>query len=354
LGRRVLDVAPARFGEYLAGGTVLVTGAAGSIGTELCARLAKLSVRELVLVDQAEAPLLAAARSLQRDLSFAACTPVLADIRSPTRALELFTRHRPDVVFHAAAYKQVPLLEASPVEAAGTNVLGTQSVVDAARVVGVERLVLFSTDKAVQPASVLGQTKAVAEWVVASAGDSAPRGRYAVVRFGNVIDTAGSILPVFREQVAGGGPLTVTDARATRYLMTAGEAASLAVVAGALADSESVFFLDTGPPVSVLDLAARFASAATGAVIDFVGLRAGERLHEHMCWAGDALSPTRCEHVFRTPMRRVDPAWLETRLTELAQHVERASAADVRFLLAEMHATARLGANGERPRVAVT
>jgi FlaA1/EpsC-like NDP-sugar epimerase len=338
LGRRVVDVSAATFGEYLSGATVLVTGAGGSIGTELCARLARLDVGQLVLVDQAEASLGAVARSLQGN-----SLPVLADIRSRSRSLELFEIHRPDVVFHAAAYKQVPLLEASPCEAVATNVVGTQSVVEAARVVGVKRFVLFSTDKAVQPASILGQTKCVAEWIVAGAGESSPQGRYAVVRLGNVIDSAGSILPLFREQLVGGKPLPVTDARATRYLMTAGEAAGLASVAGALADSESVFFLDLGPPVTVLDLATRFASAAAGAEIEFVGLRAGERLHERMCWSGDELSATPCEHVVRAPMHCVDSLWLEEQLVELASRVERASAAEIRALLAEMHTTRESG-----------
>ena len=350
LGRRVVDVAAAKFGEYLLGAAVLVTGAAGSIGTELCALLARLGVGQLVLVDQAEASLVAVARSLQRDCGLA-CVPVLADIRSRSRSFEVFETYRPDVVFHAAAYKHVSLLEASPSEAAATNVIGTQSVVDAAGVVGVQRFVLFSTDKAVQAASILGQTKSVAEWVVAGAGESALQGRFATVRLVNVIDSAGSILPLFREQLARGVPLTVTDERATRYLMTAGEAAGLAVVAGALADSESVFFLDSGPPVSVLDLASRLASA--GVDIEFVGLRAGERLHERLCWSGDELSATPCEQVLRAPMHRVDPIWLEAQLAALARCVERASAAGIRSLLAEMQATAALGRNGARPREAV-
>jgi FlaA1/EpsC-like NDP-sugar epimerase len=170
LGRSVVEVAHEKFCKYLANATVLVTGAGGSIGAELCARLAQLSVRELVLVDQAEASLLGTARSLQQDPEFAKGVAVLADIKSRTRALEVFERHRPDVVFHAAAYKHVPLLEAFPVEGVATNVLGTQSVVDAARRVSVGRFVLFSTDKAVQPTSILGQTKGIAEWIVATAG----------------------------------------------------------------------------------------------------------------------------------------------------------------------------------------
>jgi FlaA1/EpsC-like NDP-sugar epimerase len=273
---------------------------------------------------------------------------VLADIKSRTRAVELFERHRPDVVFHAAAYKHVPLLEAFPVEGAATNVLGTQNIVDAARRVGVGRFVLFSTDKAVQPTSILGQTKGVAEWIVASAGREEAHGRYAAVRLGNVVDSAGSILPIFRRQVADGGPVTVTHRRATRYLMTAGEAAGLAIVAGALADSNSVFWLDSGPPVCVLDLARRLASAASRPVdIDFVGLRAGERLHEQLFWTGDDISATPCEQVLRSAMHQVDPVWLNGRLAVLARHVKNASAAGVRAALAEMHAAPELG--GIRP-----
>jgi FlaA1/EpsC-like NDP-sugar epimerase len=342
LGRPVVNVAVAEFGDYLSGAAVLVTGAGGSIGAELCARLARLGVARLILVDQAEASLLAATRSVE----CAAAVPVLADIRSGSRALELFERYRPDVVFHAAAYKQVPLLESSPVEAAATNVLGTRSVVDAARAFGVDRLVLFSTDKAVEPASILGQTKSVAEWIVASVRQR----NYGTVRLGNVIDSSGSCLPLFREQLAGGGPLTVTDGRATRYFMTAREAAGLAVVAGALADSESVFFLDAGPPVSILDLAGLFAGARAGRELEFVGLRAGERLHEHMSWPGEEALPTPCDHVLRAPMHRVDPAWLNRQLAALEQHVERASEAGVRALLAEMHAAPEL----ERLREAFT
>jgi FlaA1/EpsC-like NDP-sugar epimerase len=341
LGRPVVDVGNGAFGEYLAGATVLVTGAGGSVGAELCVQLARLGVRELVLLDQAEASLLDVARALERDLGFANGVPVLADIKSRARVAEAFERHRPGVVFHAAAYKHVPLLEACPVEGVATNVLGTASVVEAARRAGVERFVLFSTDKAVQPTSILGQTKGVAEWIVAGADREAIRGRYAAVRFGNVADSAGSILPVFRRQVAQGGPVTVTDARATRYLITAGEAAGLAIVAGALADSSSIFWLDSGPPVCVLDLARRLASAASHDVdIDFIGLRAGERLHEHLSWNGEEVAATACDRVLRSPLRSVDPAWLRGWLAVLARDVERASAAGVRAALFEMHAEA--------------
>jgi FlaA1/EpsC-like NDP-sugar epimerase len=334
LGRSTVDVGDGEFADYLDGAAVLVTGAGGSIGAELCARLTRLGVRELVLVDQAEAPLLELAATLRHDHGFAGAVPVLADIRSAARAVEVFERYRPGVVFHAAAYKHVPLLEAHPVEAVATNVLGTRSVVAAARRVGVERLVSFSTDKAVQPTNILGQTKAVAEWIVAAAGHP----RYTSIRLGNVVDSAGSILPLFRRQVARGGPVTVTHPQATRYLMTGGEAAGLAIAAGALADSGGIFWLDVGPPVRVLDVARRLAGGAPREVtIDFVGLRAGERLHERLFRSGDKIAATACGRVFRSTLPAVDPAWLNGWIAALARQVDRASAVGVRTALAEMH-----------------
>jgi FlaA1/EpsC-like NDP-sugar epimerase len=338
LGRSVVGVDVGRFGEYLADAAVLVTGAGGSIGVELCTQLTRLGVGELVLVDQAEASLVGLARALRDDLGFEQAVPVLADVKSPVRTLEVFERYRPDVVFHAAAYKQVPLLEAAPVEGVATNVFGTKCVVDAARRAGVERFVSFSTDKAVQPTSILGQTKAAAEWIVATAGREAAPGRYASVRLGNVVDSAGSILPLFRRQVARGGPVTVTHPKATRYLMTASEAAGLAIVAGGLADSDGIFWLDPGPPVRVLDLARRLTSAASHDVgIEFVGLRAGERLHEQLFSSNDEIAATLCERVWRSTVHQVDPVWLSRWLAVLARHVERGSATGVRATLAEMH-----------------
>jgi FlaA1/EpsC-like NDP-sugar epimerase len=343
LGRSVLDVGSGELAGYVDGSGVLVTGAGGSIGTELCRRLALLRPREVVLVDQAEAPLVGVARMLREELGFAKGVPVLADIKNRPRAMELLERHRPDVVIHAAAYKQVPLLEASPVEGAAANVLGTKNLVDASRNVDVERFVLFSTDKAVVPTSILGQTKRVAEWIVADAGREA-NGRYAAVRLGNVIDSSGSIVPVFRRQAAEGGPLTVTHEQATRYLMTMGEAAGLAIAAGAIADSLSVFCLDAGAPVPVVELARRVASAHTQPVeIEFIGLRPGERLHEHLFWPGDDVSATSCQSVLRAELRRADGEWLGRFLAVLARHVEQASAAGVRATLAEMNGAPEMG-----------
>ena len=336
-----MDVGAETVGGYLDGAAVLVTGAGGSLGAELCIRLARLGARELVLVDQAEAGLVALVDRLRREQDFGNAIPVLGDVTRQGRAAEVLERYRPDVVFHAAAYKHVPLLEAHPVEGVSANVLGTKCVVDASRRAGVARFVLFSTDKAVEPTSVLGRTKAVAEWIVAAAGQEDELARYAAVRLGNVVDSAGSALPIFRRQVAEGGPVTVTHPQATRFVLTAGEAADLAIVAGALADSRSIFWLDAGPPVRVADLARRLAAAVSAEIeLDFVGLRPGERLHERMLWSWDKAVPTPCAYVFRSALRQVDPVWLDGWTATLSGLVDPASPEGVRAALAEMLATA--------------
>jgi FlaA1/EpsC-like NDP-sugar epimerase len=310
-------------------------------------------VRTLVLVDHAEAPLAGLTRTLVEEHGFDEPVAVLADIKSSARMSEVFERHRPDVVFHAAAYKHVPLLEASPAEGVATNILGTKCVVDAARHAGASRFVLLSTDKAVQPTNILGQTKAVAEWIVADAGREVAGTQFASVRLVNVVDSAGSIIPVFRRQVAVGGPVTVTHPKATRYLITAGEAAGLAIVAGHLADSNSIFWLDSGPPVCVFELARRLASATSPDVaIEFVGLRPGERLHEQLFSNGDEVAPTPCERVWTSPMHRVDPAWLNRWLATLERHIESGSSSLVRTALTEMHAAPEREAIGAAVAVA--
>ena len=337
LGRPVIDVCADELAAYISGTTVLVTGAAGSVGRELCARLTRLGPRELVLVDQAEAPLVDLTSDLRDDHGFTAAVPVLADIRNRARTTNVFETYRPDVVFHTAAYKQVPLLEANPVDAVAANVLGTKWLVDAACRVDVDRFVLFSSDKAVHPTSILGQTKAIAEWVVEAAGHEERHGRFASIRLANVVDSAGSMLPHFRHQVARGGPVTVTDPRMTRFLMTADEAAGLALVAGALADSTGIFWLDLRPPVRILDLARRIVREDPRDIaIEIVGLRPGERLHERLFWDDDEIDETPCDRVFRSALRSVDPGWLGAWICALERHVERSSTPGVRAALAEL------------------
>ena len=288
-----------------------------------------------MLVEQAEGPLVELAGDL--DDAEIEVVPVLADVRSLPRGIDVLERYQPDVVFHAAAYKQVPLLEEHPVEAVATNVLGTAAVVAAALRAGTKRLVLFSTDKAVAPTSVLGRTKAAAEWIVAAAGRESGAA-YTSIRLGNVVDSAGSVVPRFRRRLERGAALTITDPRATRYVMTAGEAAGLALAAGGIARPEVVYWLDCGAPVRIVDLALRLARAYdVEPLIEVVGLRAGERLHERLCREDDVVTATAFPHVLCTPIEHVAPDWLDVRVAALARHADRASAAGVRAALAELH-----------------
>jgi len=337
LGREAIEVGTPSLWGYLSGANVLVTGSAGSIGRRLCTRLVRLGVGELTIVDQAELSLLELASTLRDELGFKNVTPLLTDIRSKARAIDLFDRRGIDVVFHLAAYKQVPLLEANPIDAVAANVLGTRWLVASARQAGVERFVLFSTDKAVRPTSVLGRTKAVAEWIVASAGLQEPQSRFVSVRLGNVIDSAGSIFPLLRRQAARGGPVTVTHADMTRFLMTKEEAVGLALAAGGVAIPGRVYWLDLGPAVRVVDVARRLIeSSSSTAEIVFVGPRNGDRIHEQL-FTKDA-EATLCEGVFSSRLPPLDESRLAEWIDDLSSHIDSGSTAAVRHMLTEVGA----------------
>src|SRR3954451_23063211 len=256
LGRDPIRMEIDRVGAYVRGRVVLVTGAGGSIGAELCRQLARVGPKQLVLVENAENSLFEIRRHLEEERHFVRVAAVLADCKDATRMRELFQEHRPSVVFHAAAYKHVPLMEENPVEAVRNNAVATRIVAAAAGEAGVERFVLVSTDKAVSPATVMGASKALAEWAVEAAQNRWKGTRYASVRFGNVLGSSGSVVPIFRRQIAAGGPVTVTDEKMSRYFMTIPEAVQLIIRAGSLqALSGSVFVLDMGDPVRIVDLA---------------------------------------------------------------------------------------------------
>jgi FlaA1/EpsC-like NDP-sugar epimerase len=298
----------------------------------------------LVLVDSAEAPLVELVTTLRAEGGSEA-VPVLADIRNAARMSDVLAKHRPDVVFHTAAYKHVPLLEAHPSEAAATNVLGTKNVVEAACAVGVGRFVSFSTDKAARPANVLGRTKAAAELVVAAAADVVPGSRYSSIRLANVAEAPGGILECFRRQASRGGPLTVTDPQATRLLMTSVEAVALAFIAGGLDGLDEVLWLDVGPPVRILELA-RAIVAGRDIDIELVGLRPGESLREESFSDGDRIA-TRCDRVFAAALPRVDRIWLDAWTSELAELVDQASDEHVgQALNALLELPAELAASG--------
>ena len=289
--------------RLLQGKSVLITGAGGSIGSEIAKQVSRFGAARVVLLDHDETHLFdtaaAAPDAVQR----------LCDIREPSAVDQVFREERPQIVFHAAAHKHVPLLETHPVEAVETNVFGTRTVVEAAARVGVERFVFISTDKAVRPSSIMGATKSVGEKVVLTGSGAMT---CCAVRFGNVLGSRGSVVPTFVKQIRSGGPVTVTDPRMTRYFMSIPEAVRLVLHAAALAEGGEIFMLDMGGPVSILDLAARMIRLSgrrpgIDVEIRVTGVRPGEKLHEELHVADETQHPTSHPAIFRlTPIPVVE------------------------------------------------
>jgi len=287
LGRHEIDTDIDAIAGYLTGKKVLVTGAGGSIGSELCRQISRFAPAELVMLDRDESALHAVQLLLEGRAMLESRNLVVSDIRDLDRLHGVFAEHRPDVVFHAAALKHLPLLEMHPSEALKTNIYGTSNVLEAARHAGVSRFVNISTDKAADPTSVLGYTKRIAEKLTAKAAHDSD-GTYLSVRFGNVLGSRGSVLTAFRAQVAAGGPVTVTDPEVTRYFMTVEEAVQLVIQAGAVGGDGEALVLDMGEPVKIDDVARRLAAEAERHVeIVYTGLRPGEKLHEVLLGADE-------------------------------------------------------------------
>jgi dTDP-glucose 4,6-dehydratase len=282
VGRRAVDTDVEAIADYVRGRRVLVTGAGGSIGSELCRQLSRFAPAELIMVDRDETALQSVQVTLSGHGLLDSREVVLADIRDATALTAVFRARRPEVVFHAAALKHLPLLEQYPAEAWQTNVMGTLNVLEAARAVDVQTFVNISTDKAANPTSVLGRSKRLAERLTAGVAQSTGR-RYLSVRFGNVLGSRGSMVPLFRDLIAQGRPVTVTHPDATRYFMTIPEACHLVIQAGAIGAPGEALILDMGEPVKVLDIADRLI-ALSGRDVDvvFTGLRPGEKLHEEL------------------------------------------------------------------------
>lgn len=290
LGRRVIETDVQSVSGYITGKRVLVTGAGGSIGSELCRQLAKFHPEGLVMLDRDESALHAVQLSIEGNGLLQSRNLVLCNIREAQVVKEVFSEHRPDVVFHAAALKHLPLLEMWPAEAVKNNVIGTQNVIDAALSTGVSRFVNISTDKAANPTSVLGMTKRIAERLTAGAAERGA-GVYLSVRFGNVLGSRGSVLHAFREQIAAGGPVTVTHPDVTRFFMTVGEAVELVIQAGAIGSSGEVLVLDMGEPVRIRDVAQQLIDVSGRAIaVEYSGLRDGEKLHEDLFGVGETES----------------------------------------------------------------
>ncbi len=281
LGRRELSLDIDSVAGYLTGKRVLVTGAGGSIGSELCRQIHRFAPASLVMLDRDESALQGVQLSIEGRGLLDSRDLVVACIRDKERMAEVFDEHRPEVVFHAAALKHLPLLEMHPDEGFKTNVWGTQNLLEVAGKFDVERFVNISTDKAADASSVLGRTKRIAEQLTSFAGKTQD-GTYLSVRFGNVLGSRGSVLPLFREQIAQGGPVTVTHPEVTRFFMTIPEACELVIQAGALASHDGkVLVLDMGEPVRIVDLARRLINESGKRIeVVYTGLRPGEKLHE--------------------------------------------------------------------------
>jgi FlaA1/EpsC-like NDP-sugar epimerase len=319
LGRQQVETDLHAVGEKLRGKRVLITGAGGSIGAEIARQAATFGPSLVVLVDHDETHLHDAAVQLG-----GRCEQVLADVRDRDHIVEIIRTHRPDVVYHAAAYKHVPVLERFPRPAASTNVLGTDSVLSAAADAGVEHLVFVSTDKAVNPSSVMGATKAVGEQLTLH---RMPLGsHWCAVRFGNVVGSRGSVIPTFVRQIRSGGPVTVTDPRMTRFFMSIEEAVQLVMQAGALARGGEIFMLDMGEPVRIVDLAERMIRLSgrrpgVDVEIQFTGMRPGEKFDEQLRRPDEPLEPTIHPSIQRLQPHRVPPDELEAGLRRIADLV---------------------------------
>jgi len=328
LGRDPIQLDPAPVDAFLGGKTVMVTGGGGSIGAELCRQIVKHDPRRLVIVDIYENN----AYDIQQELLYKYggrldLAVEIASIRDRERLRQLFARYRPDVVFHAAAHKHVPLMEQSPQEAVRNNVFGTLNLARTADEYGVAKFIQISTDKAVNPTSVMGATKRMCEMIVQSM-----KGRsstvFAAVRFGNVLGSNGSVVPLFKRQIAGGGPVTVTDKRIIRYFMTIPEAAQLVLQAGAMARQNELYVLDMGWPVKILDLAEnliRLSGYTPYRDIDIVetGLRPGEKLYEELLIASRDIEKTENDQIFIERQPLVTPEELQAKLAVLAAALEK-------------------------------
>jgi FlaA1/EpsC-like NDP-sugar epimerase len=376
LGREPVHMELEQVGAYLAGQTVLVTGAGGSIGSELCRQIARVEPHRIVLLDHAEDNLFAIRRELaeERHVPPSMLAAVLADCKEEERMREVFAEHRPTVVFHAAAYKHVPLMEENPVEAVRNNAIATRIVAHVAGDLAAERFVLVSTDKAVSPATVMGASKALAEFALEASAARFPATRYAAVRFGNVLGSSGSVVPIFRSQIERGGPVTVTDERMTRYFMTIPEAVQLIIRSGSLGRTApvagasglqsrvtheagaDVFVLDMGEPVRILDLARAMIELSgldpeRDVHVEIVGRRAGEKIHEELFNTYERPRPTSAEKISLAEREPMGAEAVESMFSEIGLLVLEGDAAGLAAKVAELSAARLAAGHGptERP-----
>jgi FlaA1/EpsC-like NDP-sugar epimerase len=326
--------------DYVRGRSVMVTGAGGSIGAELCRQLARDNPARLVLLGHGENSIFDVQSELRETFPYLEITPVIADVRDRGRLLNIFRALRPEVVFHAAAHKHVPLMEDNPVEAITNNVLGTRNVVDCAVASGADRLVMISTDKAVAPSNLMGASKRLAEMIVRQAARVHGR-RFAVVRFGNVLGSRGSVVPLFKAQIERGGPLKVTHPEMRRFFMTIPEAVHLVLEAGGSATGGELFVLNMGEPVRIVDLAedlVELSGFRRGEIpIEFTGMRPGEKLDERLWEIGAEVTATQTGDVLRVFEPQTDEgADLEGGINRLERAAEASDLLEIQRCLADL------------------
>lgn len=343
LGREAVELDLDAIGSFLRGKRVLVTGAGGSIGSELCRQVAKFQPETLVMLEQSENVLFEIDSEFRRELPDIDAVPVIGDICDSHRVDQVFSRFRPQVVFHAAAHKHVPMMEWNPGEALKNNVFGTKKVADAADRYGVEAFVMISTDKAVNPTSVMGASKRVAE-IYIKALASRSKTKFVAVRFGNVLGSAGSVIPVFKEQIRRGGPVTVTHPDMRRYFMTIPKACQLVMETATIGQGGEIFVLDMGEPVKIADLARdliRLSGFTEEDIrIEFTGVRPGEKLFEELSTQGENMSRTRHPKIFIGTFAEFSPEQVTEALQLIGNVTDSSSreevAAAIRSIVPEM------------------
>jgi FlaA1/EpsC-like NDP-sugar epimerase len=338
LGRDPVRLDLDLIGQYIQGRIVLVTGAGGSIGSEMCRQICRFEPRSLVLVEQAENPLFDIERELRHRFPGLQIASYIADITDARRVRRIFSREKPAVIFHAAAHKHVPMMEQHAGEAVKNNVLGSRTVADAAVETGVEKFVMISTDKAVNPTSVMGCTKRVAEMYIQELSHRS-KTQFVTVRFGNVLGSSGSVVPIFRDQIDRGGPVTVTHPDMCRYFMMIPEASSLVLQAGAMGKGGEVFVLDMGEPVKIVDLARQMimlSGLRPGEDIEvrFTGIRPGEKLYEELSVSGEDFAQTGHEKIFVWRHRREDWDSVCRAIDKLIAMADSARPDEIRAMLA--------------------
>ena len=308
LGREPIVIGKENVTEGLKGKVIMVTGAAGSIGSEICRQVLHYKPKKLILLDQAESPLYDIQFELKNNEPYRSFNVpmefIVGNVKDNVKMREVFKKHQPQIVYHAAAYKHVPLMEEFPYEAVFVNVLGTKNVADLAIECGVEKFVMVSTDKAVNPTNVMGATKRIAE--IYTQSRKTEKTAFVTTRFGNVLGSNGSVIPLFKKQLAQGGPLTVTDRNIIRYFMTIPEACSLVLEAGVMGEKEDIFVFDMGEPVRIYDLAKKMIklSRKEGVEIEITGLRPGEKLYEELLSTKENTIPTEHAKIMRAKVRR--------------------------------------------------